>query len=309
MAGAPAPRITFPDTGRAVLMVVGYTSMQLALGIIAGTVASILGHADPHAANDIVRDPWVLLALLVPAAVVMLALGLRRTRESSAEFFRLRPFAVSLVPAIVVTAVGTALVLTEVDNSIRHLLAMAVRPKPLPPDLLDLAIAPTGAFVLVVLAAPWLEEYFFRGLILRGLLACQRVRAAVILNAILFGLMHANLRQFVIGAVLGLIFGWWYACTRSVAPGIIGHMLFNGVTWLAAQWRESAEVLGLGGFARPDLHEPWWVFVGGAGLMAGGLLLFHRQCPRLAPPEPVMPPVEPPLLDQPPLLAPPPATS
>jgi uncharacterized protein len=309
MSGTPAPRTLFPNTGIAVLMVVGYLSAQVLLGFLGGIVAGILGHADPQAAGEALRNSWVLLALMVPPAIGMLALGLHLMRETPREFFRLRPFPATQAPAIVVTALGVTLVLNEIDNVICHLLAVAISPKQLPPDLIDMTAAPAGAFLLVVVAAPWLEEYFFRGIILRGLLACHRTSTAVILNAILFGLIHANIRQFVIGGVIGLIFGWWYARTRSVAPGIIGHMVFNSVAWLAAQWHESAAVLGLSGRPGAMRHEPWWLFVGGAGLLAGGLLLFHRTCPQATPPEivPTSPPTdEPPLLDQPPLLAPPP---
>ncbi|HNC23935.1 MAG TPA: type II CAAX endopeptidase family protein [Opitutaceae bacterium] len=308
MSGTPALRTPFPDTGRAVLLVVAYVSAQAIVGFFVGMVAAIVGHGDIPSVGSVMGDAWVLLLMLVPSAMGMLALGLYLARETPAQFFRLRPFPVALVPAIVVTAVGASFVLIEVDNAICHVLALALAPKKLPPDLLDMAAAPVGAFVLAVVAAPWLEEYFFRGLILRGLLARHRTSAAVILNAVLFGLMHANFRQFVLGTVIGLIFGWWYARTRSVAPGIVGHMVFNSTSWVAAQWPVLA-TLGLGRQDGVVRHEPWWLFLGGAGLLAGGLLLFHRLCPSLPPPEPSpeLPPTdEPPLLDQPPLLASPP---
>src|SRR6185312_16905981 len=105
---------------------------------------------------------------------------------------------------MIVTSLGVSLLLHEIDNQILHLLSLISGPEKLPADLLDIAAAPAGSFAVAVLAAPVLEEYLFRGLILRGLLAHGPRIQAILFSAILFGIVHANLRQFVIGLVLGL---------------------------------------------------------------------------------------------------------
>jgi membrane protease YdiL (CAAX protease family) len=82
--------------------------------------------------------------------------------------------------------------------------------------------------VLAALVGPVLEEVLFRAGILRGLLAAIDERAAVVVSALLFALVHDGASQppvFVIGLLLGLL----YARTRSLWPCAIAHVAFNTV--------------------------------------------------------------------------------
>lgn len=298
------PAVSFPNMGQAVLLLLATLGLQLAFGLIGGAVLALTLSGSANA-MEYIRSAWFLLPIIVLSGGLALALGLRGTRETTGQFFPLRPVALGLLPAIVVTTLGLHLVLAEVDNCILHvvsLLSPAAKP---PPDLLDLTGSPIGAALLAVIAAPVLEEYLFRGIILRGLLTHYNKAAAIWTSAILFGVFHLNLRQFVLAVALGLVFGWWYTRTRSLGPSLIGHMLFNGLTWGVAQWPDLSRTLHIYTGTKLVLHEPWWMILGGAALGALGLWRFNRS----APPETVksaMPIGEreaiPPLLIEPPLL-------
>ena len=90
--------------------------------------------------------------------------------------------------------------------------------------------------ITAVVAAPFVEEIVFRGLVLRGLRSRMPVVAAVALQAVLFGVAHADPVRGVgnIGLVLvlsgvGAAFGGAAYLLRRIGPTIVAHAIFNGV--------------------------------------------------------------------------------
>ena len=89
----------------------------------------------------------------------------------------------------------------------------------------------TGLLVLAVVPAIC-EEFAFRGYILSGLQRGHSTRSAVVISALLFGLMHVLLslfQQFFNAALLGLVLGYLAVRSRSLLPGILFHLLHNGL--------------------------------------------------------------------------------
>ena len=82
-------------------------------------------------------------------------------------------------------------------------------------------------FMLIVVAAPILEELIFRGIILDGLLKKYTPHKSILVSSLLFGLAHLNPWQFVTGFLLGIFSGWIYFNTKSVFPSIIIHATAN----------------------------------------------------------------------------------
>lgn len=97
-------------------------------------------------------------------------------------------------------------------------------------------------FVSVVLIAPIVEEFVFRGFVLGGLMQRYRFAGANVIASVLFvgahvpgwyfsGVLMERLAQPIGGAgsifVLGLIFGYVVLKCRSVAGGMIAHGLNN----------------------------------------------------------------------------------
>ncbi len=103
--------------------------------------------------------------------------------------------------------------------------------------------------VLVMAVVPAIcEEFAFRGFILSGLESGHSPRSAVLMSALLFGFLHliVSLSQQLINAtLLGLLLGLIAMRSGSIVPGIVFHMLNNGlnvvVGWAAGrpEWRES----------------------------------------------------------------------
>ncbi|WP_324671010.1 CPBP family intramembrane glutamic endopeptidase [Hymenobacter sp. GOD-10R] len=94
---------------------------------------------------------------------------------------------------------------------------------------------PVLSFVVVCISAPILEELFFRGLLLSGLLKNYSPRKAIIQSSLLFGIIHLYPMQAVSAMVMGLFLGWLYYRTQSLSACIVAHALNNTVAWVLMQ--------------------------------------------------------------------------
>jgi membrane protease YdiL (CAAX protease family) len=83
-------------------------------------------------------------------------------------------------------------------------------------------------FLSMAIMAPIVEELLFRGAIQGHMLRLgYSPRLAIVLSALLFGIMHFNPAQSFFAFLVGLIFGWLYYRSGSVVPGMIGHAINN----------------------------------------------------------------------------------
>jgi CAAX protease family protein len=116
-------------------------------------------------------------------------------------------------------------------QGLAHLLPM---PKELPID--RFFQTPQEAWFLAIFGitlAPLMEELFFRGFLYPVLVRRLGVGVAVILTAVSFGLIHAPQLGRAWGPVLvvflvGLTLTLTRAVTKSVAPGFLMHVAYNG---------------------------------------------------------------------------------
>lgn len=91
-----------------------------------------------------------------------------------------------------------------------------------------------------VLLAPLGEELIFRGVAFyyarKAVSGMGNPRAefwiANCLQALLFGIYHMNLVQGIYAFVIGLVLGYLYQRYHSVIPGMLAHLVFNGMSAL-----------------------------------------------------------------------------
>ena len=88
------------------------------------------------------------------------------------------------------------------------------------------------AFLATVIAAPVLEEFLLRGIIERGLLHWMSPWKAILWSAFFFAVIHLNPWQATGAFIAGILFGWIYWKTRSLAACIFVHMTNNGAAYL-----------------------------------------------------------------------------
>lgn len=76
------------------------------------------------------------------------------------------------------------------------------------------------------LLGPLLEELLYRGIILQGMKKYNE-RFAIILSALIFGLMHQNYQQFILAFMIGLVFAAVDLKAGSLIPSIVMHIIVN----------------------------------------------------------------------------------
>ena len=83
-----------------------------------------------------------------------------------------------------------------------------------------------SSFISSVIFAPIGEELIFRGVVLRNSAKISG-RFAIFFSALMFGLMHGNPYQCVLGFLLGIALALLTMRTGSIIPSIICHMVCN----------------------------------------------------------------------------------
>ena len=94
---------------------------------------------------------------------------------------------------------------------------------------------------IAVIGAPLVEELFFRGLLMSGLVDRWGVPVGIVAQAVLFGLVHlgpadarGNLGVFVLIAPLGVMLGVLRFGSKRLGPGMCTHAFYNAVVMAIA---------------------------------------------------------------------------
>jgi len=206
---------------------------------------------------------------------VLVIIGYKKRKGLWGEVF---PFSVPK-PAglffLLIIAIGLSILMSEVDNVFRLFF-------PVPRYIIDffMSILTGGSIftslILVSLIAPFTEEFFFRGILLRGFLENYRVSTALILSSFLFALFHLNPWQFFGAFFGGLVLGWIYYRTGSLFFSVLLHGLFNSLPVFMVRFNIVVE-----GYSNPEnlqAFQPLWFDGVGVLFIAAGIWYFQRKC-------------------------------
>lgn len=86
-----------------------------------------------------------------------------------------------------------------------------------------------ATLLVAVFVAPFCEEIFFRGFVFQGLRNAMTVGWAIVFSALLFGVAHADPGSFAVLFIIGIALALLRWNTKSIWPGMILHMLNNGI--------------------------------------------------------------------------------
>ena len=102
------------------------------------------------------------------------------------------------------------------------------------PTYTEEAAGGIGLFLLALFTTAVLpgicEEFLNRGLVLRGLRDTMQDKYAIIISALIFGLLHANVRQTLYTLAGGIIFATLTVKTKSIYPAMIIHFMNNAIS-------------------------------------------------------------------------------
>lgn len=220
---------------RSAFIFAAYLIAQLVVGGLAG-LALTLGGATERA-----DDPVLLVLLgaagLLASAVVVWKLTLQ-TFDDRSGFDAFKAVGVNRVAA---GQLGWGLLLgVGISFVSAVVLSQLVEP---PSDelmgpLAEAAIRPGWHrwvwVALVLLLAPAVEEFVFRGVMLTGMAAAWGQRAAGIVVTLTFTLLHLREAYAYLPALLPIFLVGWVAYrlrfkTGSILPGLAVHMSYNGL--------------------------------------------------------------------------------
>lgn len=191
-----------------------------------------------RALMDIITEPGYMTTLTVTATLVSTVFSVpaywiiwgRKKTAQDKQFFRekvlrLKPFAMIVIAscglyylAILISAV-IAVVSPETMNDYN--------------EMMDTALGGSQALAMLaaVLLAPVNEECIMRGLILKNLQRFFPTPVVVIIQAVLFGIFHANWVQGLYVLPVGAALGYVAVKTRSVLPSIFMHLFYNTLSF------------------------------------------------------------------------------
>ena len=90
-------------------------------------------------------------------------------------------------------------------------------------------------FFSLCILPPLLEEYIYRGLLLKHLLPLGRT-TAVIVSSLLFALSHISLSQTVFAFAMGVVIGVAYLRSGSMWYGVLIHLITNLISFGISYW-------------------------------------------------------------------------
>lgn len=227
------------------------------------------------------ENAFVLGLITLIATGLVLHRVLKKTEGNFDDLCPLIPIQAMLLLPMMGVLIGLGLVISDIENVVRFFV-------PVPEffnRMFNNLIGKEGPWWPVLFyaafVAPLTEEVLFRGIILYGLLQNYSVKTAVVVSALLFGVIHLNPWQFPAAFLLGMVFAWWVIQTGSLWPAILGHMFHNALSVLVSH-------LAIPGMSNEltsaVVFNPWWLNAVGIALFLGGWKGFDRlTCDKRSP--------------------------
>lgn len=120
-----------------------------------------------------------------------------------------------------------------------------------------------GAFLAVVVSAPFFEEIICRGMVFGALLKRRSKWVAMLLSALFFGILHVQPVPVINAVLMGLVLAFVYDRCQTIWAPIMLHALNNGVAFVMMQ-------LGYGETTMSQLlegHPVWYAILYGLSLV------------------------------------------
>lgn len=291
-------RRSFPDVGGAVLLMGALLAIQIGCGIVIGVAMVVTRSLGKAATGTEPIPPAALLATNLLAFAVTLGWASWANRGRNREMWRSGRSGWAGWVAALAAVPGLMIVVVTLANPLVALLRLIPGYDPTRDPLgglLDFERHPFVSVAMVVVLAPVAEEILFRGYILRGLAERLRPGAALWLSTLLFVVAHANPVQVPVGLALGLVCGWIFLRTRSLALCIVVHLANNALALFGGKLPFA--IAGFNAAPESGAAHPWWFESAGFAALALALGAFGwASRDRIAPPPLPAGPAEPPVL-------------
>jgi membrane protease YdiL (CAAX protease family) len=210
----------YPTTFEAVHLIVLYIFLQ-------SLIDFPLALYDYQKDTNWLSNPWISFISNFTITILIFIYGYRKAKNKFSEVFALKTFNLLLIFPILLLLPGLQYLVGLLNVVVERII-------PAPPwfwELFDRIFENHfgfwGAFVKVAVLAPIIEETFFRGIIMHGLMRNYKNWYAILLSGILFSVFHLNPWQMTYTFFLGLFLGFLMVRTRSLPLCILAHSINN----------------------------------------------------------------------------------
>ncbi|MFV0345746.1 MAG: lysostaphin resistance A-like protein [Bacteroidales bacterium] len=217
----------YPTVSQAIMLLVIALLIEVAVNLP-------LSIYDYFKGTDYLFNRYKSFVLIILVNSFILIYGVVRSRDSLRNIFPYKSFSLWVLPLVLLTIISMQRFITYVNGFvISHI--------PVPPwfaelfnHVLESEFGFIGQVGHIVIFAAIVEEFIFRGVIMRGLLRKYSPFFAILVSAFLFAAYHLNPWQFSVALYLGLFLGWLRYKTRNIWLPIIAHALNNFIVLIGS---------------------------------------------------------------------------
>ncbi len=206
------------------LFLVIYNALGVLTSLLSDALAEVMLYKWHYTLDSLLNIAAYLASFLIPAFFLRWMLRKKEIfKEPLYSLGKISPLSLLLIPAII----GVAIVASYVNSFVMAFFGVT--------EAYEALIGFNGMYegyqivllyVSTALVPAFVEEFLFRGTILANLTPYGK-RGAVIISAILFGLMHQNPYQIIYTTAAGVILGMAYLKTGSIWLPTIMHFVNN----------------------------------------------------------------------------------
>jgi len=262
---------SYPTIKHAILLCLLLLGIQLGFGFLIGILQYILNISE----NSLIAGVFNIFISVISFIIVLL-IGFKKTKRNFNEVFKINNVSIYLWLAVIIFSLGFVILSSELDNIILYFLPMPEWFKGLFGTLMieqPLIIS----IIYIGLVAALSEELFFRGLILDGLYRNYSKRKAIIISAILFGIIHLNPWQFVSAFIMGLIMAWILTESKSIWLCVYFHLFNNLLYTITGRNRELIPIKGFNNAFQTSIEfQPLWFTLSGLLILSVGTIMLIK---------------------------------
>ena len=191
-------------------------------------LVNLLGGTETTDGDDLMESGKILAITAVISSLATFILFIStKWAPVSGNYLKMRPWGVFTWSALI--ALGSILPMQFLAEKINLTMPEGTE------EMFKSIMKVSWGYVALGIMVPVAEEIVFRGAIQRVLQNALGERnrwIAIVVSALIFGIIHFNLAQGLHAFLIGLLLGWLYSKTGSILPGLVFHWVNNTVAYL-----------------------------------------------------------------------------
>jgi len=261
----------YPAIKNSILLCLLIIAIQVVIGVLVGILQIVF---NASAAS------WFLSILAASTSIIsfgiVLLIGFKKTKRSFNEVFKFNSVSPFLWIAIVVFMLGFVFAVSELDNLLNIILPMPEIFRNMFGGLMTEDSLIVSIIVVGIIPA-FTEELFFRGLILDGLKNNYSKIKAIVISAVLFGVVHMNPWQFLSASIMGLFAAWICINTNSIILCLYMHLFNNILSTIAERYKTIIPIRGFNTNTATLIEfQPLWLDLISLALVILGIFLLKK---------------------------------